>query len=1260
MAPSNAIRGAQRANNIVALLEYKPGPGIYSRLERAVQQLPENVRVQELPGLLKRYKDGIPGWELKAVDLDSVVAGRNVVPRDELLAAVRERSPVFTHKEVVLGGSPESVFKQAGPVPGLGGTFNPVHQSQASVIGHGVSHGYPKYKEYGQGGDNYSEVLLLQPGAKGDEFGSHWGGHPQVQGTNQAVAHLRYDTHGDALRINEVQSDLGIHNRKMREAQASLDSPDGDYRGMPKDGGPPDTLTFPLEDAWADILTKRAVLEAARQGHRAIEVASPRSIADKVGGNIDNYEHFYGKVVPGSLERLGRKMGGLVEDAGLPTDVTVNTPSAVRSAATDAAMSANAFMWRTRRKAPGMGRHDYMEDEYHEIVRKMTLMRKAGHSEEVMDRFLAENYQAAYQAGVRSLTEGNMQLGPARKQAGLAMGELIARAKAQSALEASMPPSSSQGKAGRRYIMSDEMRKRVINEGIPAAIAVGVGTGLATGGSEAEASPLQSASDAAARAAMPWQTQNSISRLKKQVEAAYIKAEQTQKPADFKKAENLDAKLEDKYEKWDSQLEGLDEGDGDVDLEPNDWEGDSLNYEEQLVDTYGRYAAGQIGSEAELADALRGIGPDTATANKIPDADIIAEAKDAFNKRQAHIGNLKDVPPQDRIRAMKAALRESGRLAAVAAPLAGQPQGQPSKNQQPGGFLGNQMNAQLGNPMLVQSPQAEGNMRIDEMLNPVEVTKNREGEGAGSMLPDFSMAISPDEWKAYYAEQDANGMDPEHQRFKQNVIDVMGQPIIRVGAARDLDMLASGDDYDRITPAQFVGEYLDVYAPKLPNEGRAQVLDEVVARLDGSSREQNPMVDGIVNDMMASLEASSPKGKWAKDDPMPQEQLDALRQQHGDWADSMLTPGSAENFQSLRGFELLRTTLDGQYAPVYADNMSNTAAFVGGFFSPGSRQDFADVTLQSGPLGRMTRANREYFDSRTREGEPAAYRNPDGSSRFAATSATNLTGMMRAGGDTSSMLGQISWPLYRSFSEMSRTPVGKAFGGEGISSLWDESGWSDINHMAKQENAFDREQQVIPAGMSLDEFRRQREAAKQDREKGEGWGATLYPNVQHFLAEGKPTEKTWGTPLFNDYGPKFLQNTVGNIPSLAVMGGAAATGGLAGLAGAAFKPAGSTVRTLVNAGMGLGKGAAKGVGAAVGSQVADLPFDTATDLGIGSGIAGLGNYRKYLTTPEENNALLPKVDPNSMSIEELDRERQKALDERDRQFQSNKFQWGQR
>jgi hypothetical protein len=300
---------------IAGLIGYDPGPGIYSRLERAVQGMPANVRVEEIPGLLKRYKDGVPGWELKETDFPGLVGDSKVIPRQDLLDRVRERSPVYTHGEVILGGK---------PVLGTPLFDVPVYQDAPSKLGRGVSHGDPHYESYSQGGEDYAELLLLQPGQSGLGFGSHWSGRGAPL-QDQAVAHARYDTHGDALRINELQSDLGIHNRKMREA-----GPPSEYAGGdgPFDFMPPQSEEemaamrarsqvhpFPLEDAWSDLLIKRLALEAARGGHRAIEIASPRAIADKVGGNIENYEHFYGKVVPGAIERLGRKMGGMVEDA---------------------------------------------------------------------------------------------------------------------------------------------------------------------------------------------------------------------------------------------------------------------------------------------------------------------------------------------------------------------------------------------------------------------------------------------------------------------------------------------------------------------------------------------------------------------------------------------------------------------------------------------------------------------------------------------------------------------------------------------------------------------------------------------------------------------------------------------------------------------------------------------------------------------------------------------------------------------------------
>jgi len=511
---ANPISGIDEAGRKIAgLLTYNPGPGIYSRLERAIEQMPENVRVQELPGLLKRYKEGVPGWELKETDLDSVIAGRDAVSRSELLARVKERSPVYTHKEIVLGGTPQRSVELVENIDGgLSAVQATERQKMPSPLGRGISHGIPRYQDYGQGGENYTELLVGQPVPPG-EHGTHWGAGggmgssgPEARSyaRDNVVAHARFDTHGDALRINELQSDLGIYNRRAREAAANQRGDELDYIGTdpekfsPQEVGQSDAnyienlrgfgfevgrgddgnwvvrelaagKQFPLEDTWADLLIKRLALEAARKGHRAIEVASPRAIADKVGGNIDNYEHFYGKVVPGALERLGRKMGGLVDDGGVADDSTVNSLASIRSAISNADDEAAKLVWRVRRKAPGMG-EELMKDEYDELVRKMVMMRKAGHDEGIFDKQLMGDYESAYRAGVRSLTGGNLMLPRAKREAGLAVNEMIARAKAQSALEAAQPAMKTARPAAKRYIMSDEMRRRLIEQGVGASV----------------------------------------------------------------------------------------------------------------------------------------------------------------------------------------------------------------------------------------------------------------------------------------------------------------------------------------------------------------------------------------------------------------------------------------------------------------------------------------------------------------------------------------------------------------------------------------------------------------------------------------------------------------------------------------------------------------------------------------------------------------------------------------------------------------------
>lgn len=457
---------------IAGLLGYNPGPGLYSRMSRAVEQMPKVIRTQELPGLLRKYPEGVPGWEVKAVA--PALEGVESIPRQDLLDLIQQHSPAYTHKEVVLGGKPQQVFQPeyyVGETPSLAGDLIADFQRRQSPLGAGVSHGVARYRDYGQGGDNYSEVLLLQPNALGEQFSSHWHGQSGAPGVRAAVAHARFDTHGDALRINELQSDLGIHNRKIREIEngPNVTARYGDQVYATDDMGverPIDPqLPFPLEDAWADILIKRLALEAARGGHRAIEVASPRAIADKVGGNIDNYEHFYGKVVPGAIERLGRKMGGMTPDASGPELVRRGyTVPEARQAAEDALgdLIAKADGYVGSGRGKGQVSSASMVEDVAAAMRLGADPTKP--AVQLRDHLVSLAMENGYPPQAAKTLVNNFMpqlMSDAGNVAALANTHtrLWLLHKVDKVPEPLNPP-------GRRYVMSDEMRRRILQQGI--------------------------------------------------------------------------------------------------------------------------------------------------------------------------------------------------------------------------------------------------------------------------------------------------------------------------------------------------------------------------------------------------------------------------------------------------------------------------------------------------------------------------------------------------------------------------------------------------------------------------------------------------------------------------------------------------------------------------------------------------------------------------------------------------------------------------
>jgi hypothetical protein len=226
---------------------------------------------------------------------------------------------------------------------------------------------------------------------------------------------------------------------------------------------------FPLEDSWADLLIKRLALEAARKGHRAIEVASPRAIADKVGGNIENYEHFYGKVVPGALERLGRKMGGLTPDA-VGQDVVrkgyawPETRQAAEDALNDLIVHADGYVgsgWgKDQTSSAGL-----VEDVIHAL---QVGIDPTKHAVRLRNHLVTQAVENGYPTPAANTLVDQFMPGLMRQADEVtALQNNHSRLRHLAAQEKIAPPVRA---PARRYLMSDEMRRRLIEGGVGASL----------------------------------------------------------------------------------------------------------------------------------------------------------------------------------------------------------------------------------------------------------------------------------------------------------------------------------------------------------------------------------------------------------------------------------------------------------------------------------------------------------------------------------------------------------------------------------------------------------------------------------------------------------------------------------------------------------------------------------------------------------------------------------------------------------------------
>jgi hypothetical protein len=301
-------------------------------------------------------------------------------------------------------------------------------------LGGTEAHGPTRFHDYAEpGAKEYAELVFLQPGF-GRRPGHHWHpDYPRPWGASQeiqqaagqdAVAHMRMATHGDALRLLESQSDVLNDSIKA-----------GDLGARPPQ--------YHMQQAQVEMDIKRLALEAARSGKRAIEIASPESIANRVGMPLEHAQHRYGKVASSELERLGRKMGGLTEDTSQAID-HADVRSQVRTEVAELAAEA-------RMRLPPDARHSYRQlaSAIADNMFPSTIMAHA--------RRLASELDATGRPSA-NLMPSLMRLAERDAAAMNAWNEVRV-------LTPESPPTHP-----KRYIMSDEMRRRIIEQGIGASL----------------------------------------------------------------------------------------------------------------------------------------------------------------------------------------------------------------------------------------------------------------------------------------------------------------------------------------------------------------------------------------------------------------------------------------------------------------------------------------------------------------------------------------------------------------------------------------------------------------------------------------------------------------------------------------------------------------------------------------------------------------------------------------------------------------------
>ena len=251
---------------------------------------------------------------------------------------------------------------------------------------------------------------------------------------------------------------------------------------------------------------------------------------------------------------------------------------------------------------------------------------------------------------------------------------------------------------------------------------------------------------------------------------------------------------------------------------------------------------------------------------------------------------------------------------------------------------------------------------------------------------DFSMSISPDEWKNWETVPSYGYGGKEHNAYVDAVNQALDVPSIpeKFVAAN----LPKGDKWPQFFPGYKGGDMTmrqmltglpwvmqrqAIVALALnPNDEEAkqqikyfqnaeQVQADVHAALTGSAHPRgNPYIQGAVNTLLGAIKSGTPGGEFEDDPARTQAEFDALKQKNGDQANFMLTPGGENNHRRQAVYELASALQDGEHTPSGVTTTQAIGNLVAGAFDTpglgGATDRFYDLTNKSAPLGRINMA----------------------------------------------------------------------------------------------------------------------------------------------------------------------------------------------------------------------------------------------------------------------------------------------------------------